>query len=140
MNQATKDVACFRHQRSASQRSARHDARWGATGARDWTAAETETLFIHDPLGLDFPAGHRRHLRTTNVVESPFAAVRLRTSAAKRFRKVDGAKALIWKLLMVAEKRFRKLNSPQLLPGLLAGKRYVRRKARLRGGTARGLA
>ena len=74
---------------------------------------------------FDFPAGHWRHLRTTNVVESPFAAVRLRTSAAKRFRKVDGATALIWKLLMVAEKRFRKLNSPHLLPGVLAGKRYA---------------
>ena len=74
---------------------------------------------------FDFPAGHWRHLRTTNVVESPFAAVRLRTSAAKRFRKVDGATALIWKLLMVAEKRFRKLNSPHLLPGVLAGRRYA---------------
>ena len=73
----------------------------------------------------DFPAGHWRHLRTTNVVESPFAAVRLRTSAAKRFKKVDGATALIWKLLMVAEKRFRKLNAPHLLPGVLAGKRYA---------------
>ena len=59
---------------------------------------------------FDFPAGHWRHLRT---------------SAAKRFRKVDGATALIWKLLMVAEKRFRKLNSPHLLPGVLAGKRYA---------------
>lgn len=74
---------------------------------------------------FDFPAGHWRHLRTTNVVESPFAAVRLRTSAAKRFGKVDGATALIWKLLMVAEKRFRKLNSPHLLPEVLAGRRYA---------------
>ena len=73
---------------------------------------------------FDFPAGHWRHLRTTNVVESPFAAVRLRTSAAKRFKKVDGATALIWKLLMVAEKRFRKLNAPHLLPAVLRGDRY----------------
>ena len=33
----------------------------------------------------DFPAAHWKHLRTTNVVESPFASVRLRTSAVKRF-------------------------------------------------------
>ena len=33
---------------------------------------------------FDFPARHWRHLRTTNVVESPFAAVRLRTSVAAR--------------------------------------------------------
>jgi transposase-like protein len=29
----------------------------------------------------EFPEPHWRHLRTTNVIESPFAAVRLRTSA-----------------------------------------------------------
>ena len=35
-----------------------------------------------------YPQAHWRHLRTTNVVESPFAALRLRTDAAKRFKKV----------------------------------------------------
>ena len=34
----------------------------------------------------DFPEDHWKHLRTTNVVESPFAALRLRTTAAKRFQ------------------------------------------------------
>jgi transposase-like protein len=33
-----------------------------------------------------FPKEHWKHLRTTNVVESPFAAVRLRTGAAMRFK------------------------------------------------------
>ena len=33
---------------------------------------------------------HRRHLRTTNVVELPFAALRLRTDAAKRFKRWSG--------------------------------------------------
>jgi putative transposase len=63
----------------------------------------------------DFPEEHWKHLRTTNVIESPFASVRLRTTAAKRFKRVDSATALIWKLLTVAEKRFRKLNAPHLL-------------------------
>jgi transposase-like protein len=62
----------------------------------------------------DFPEAHWRHLRTTNVIESPLAAVRLRTSAAKRFKRVDHATALIWKLLLVAEQHFRKLNRPEL--------------------------
>ena len=35
----------------------------------------------------DFPEDHWKHLRTTNVVESPFAALRLRTTAAKRFKR-----------------------------------------------------
>ena len=42
-----------------------------------------------------FPQEHWTQLRTTNVSEFPFAAVRLRTSAAKRFTKVDNATPLI---------------------------------------------
>ncbi|HXH13783.1 MAG TPA: IS256 family transposase [Alphaproteobacteria bacterium] len=72
-----------------------------------------------------FPRDHWRHLRTTNVVESPFAAARLRTSAAKRFTKVDSATAMIWKLLQVAEGTFRRLNAPELLPAVYAGVKYV---------------
>lgn len=72
-----------------------------------------------------FPREHWRHLRTTNVVESPFAAARLRTGAAKRFKKVDSATAIIWKLLQVAERTFRRLNAPELLPAVYAGATYV---------------
>ena len=57
-----------------------------------------------------YPKEHWVHLRTTNIVESPFSSVRLRTNAAKRFKKVQNATAMIWKLLLVAEKSFRKLN------------------------------
>lgn len=71
-----------------------------------------------------FPQAHWVHLRTTNVVESPFAAVRLRTTAAKRFKKVTSATALIWKLLQVAEKTFRRLNAPELLPLVYTGVKY----------------
>jgi putative transposase len=59
-----------------------------------------------------FPREHWRHLRTTTIVESPFAAVRRRTTAAKRFKKVDSATALIWKRLQVAEQTFQRLNAP----------------------------
>jgi putative transposase len=48
-----------------------------------------------------FPKEHWKHLRTTNVVESPFARVRLRTTAAKRYKKVKNATAVIWKTLPV---------------------------------------
>jgi hypothetical protein len=40
-----------------------------------------------------FPRGQWCHLRTSNVVESSVAAVRLHTTAAKRFKKVDSATA-----------------------------------------------
>lgn len=72
-----------------------------------------------------FPLEHWRHLRTTNVVESPFAAVRLRTTAGKRYKRVESGTALIWKLLQVAEQTFRRLNAPELLPAVYAGAQYV---------------
>ena len=72
-----------------------------------------------------FPREHWPHLRTTNVVESPFATVRLRTTAAKRFKKVENATALIWKMLQVAESTFRRLKGAELLPAVYAGAQYV---------------
>jgi putative transposase len=73
----------------------------------------------------DYPAAHWGHRRTTNPVESPFAAARLRTSAAKRLKRVENATAMLWKLLRVAEQHFRKLNAPELLAKVAAGVRYV---------------
>ena len=71
-----------------------------------------------------FPKEHWLHLRT-NRIESPFAALRLRTDAAKRFKKVPNATGAIWKLLMVAEKTFRRLNAPELLRELHLGAVFV---------------
>jgi len=68
------------------------------------------------------PREHWKHLRTTNIVESPFAVVRLRTDAAKRFKKVENATAMIWKLLMVAESNFRLLDGPNRLRDVYRGK------------------
>ena len=73
----------------------------------------------------DFPREHWRHLRTTNPVESPFAALRLRTDAARRYKRVDRAIAVIWKMLMVAGKRFRRLQAPELMADVYLGARYV---------------
>ncbi len=73
----------------------------------------------------EFPEEHWKHLRTTNIIESPFAAVRLRTGASKRFKKVASATALIWRVLMVAEKRFRRLNAPKLLLDVYEGHQFI---------------
>jgi putative transposase len=86
--------------------------RWLADGERLVTCSQ-------------FPREPWRHLRTTNSVESPFAAVRLRTTAAKRFTNVDSATAIIWKVLQLAETTFRRLNAPELLPAVYAGARDV---------------
>lgn len=65
---------------------------------------------------FQLPREHWVHLRTSNIVESPFAAVRLRTDAAKRFKRVDNATAAIWKMLMVGQRRFKPLVCPEMLP------------------------
>src|SRR5262245_58700648 len=72
-----------------------------------------------------FPKEHWRHRRTTNVVESPFATVRFRTSATKRNKKVKNATAVIWKTLLVAEKSLRTLSAPELLFEVAEGATYV---------------
>jgi putative transposase len=72
----------------------------------------------------DFPSEHWKHLRTSNVVESPFSRVRLRTSASRRFKSQVNATCLIWKTLRVAEKSFRKLDAPQLVEKVAQGTKY----------------
>jgi transposase-like protein len=73
---------------------------------------------------FDYPQEQWIHLRTTNIVESPFDAVRLRTNASRRFKKTENAEAMIWKLLRVAEKSWRALNAPKLMKELYDGKRF----------------
>jgi len=84
----------------------------GDTLVRDW---ERMVTFYQ------FPKEHWKHLRTTNVVESPFAALRLRTDAAKRYKKVENATVVIWKMLMLAERRFRRLDAPEKLMHVYLG-------------------
>ena len=78
----------------------------------------------------DFPKEHWRHIRTTNPVESPFAALRLRTDAAKRYKRVDRAIAVIWKMLMIAEQRFRRLKAPELMEDVYLSRQICRRNRR----------
>lgn len=72
----------------------------------------------------NYPKEHWRHLRTSNIVESPFASIRLRTNASKRFKKIDNATAMIWKLMQVAEKTFNRLNAWELMPAVFDGKKF----------------
>ncbi|GEM_PF-4092194 len=44
--------------------------------------------------------------------------------ASRRFKKVENAEAMVWKLLTVAEKSWRKLNAPNLLKAVYDGNRF----------------
>ena len=46
-------------------------------------------------------------------------------AAAKRFKKVENATAVIWKTLLIAEKTFRRLDAPELLADVASGVVYV---------------
>jgi putative transposase len=61
-----------------------------------------------------FPEAHWSHLRTTNVVESPFAGVRLRTNAAKRFKKTKSGVCLVHQVLLRLSQTWRRLKSAHL--------------------------
>lgn len=52
------------------------------------------------------------------------AALRLGTGAAKRFKRMERGTAVIWKMLMVAQTRFRRLSAPDLLAKACAGARF----------------
>ncbi len=74
---------------------------------------------------FDFPAEHWRHLRTTNVIESPFATVRLRQRVTKGAGSRRKGLMMAFKLLEMAEKRWRRINGAQLVPLVRAGVRFT---------------
>jgi putative transposase len=47
--------------------------------------------------------------------------LRLRTDAAKRFKKVENATAVIFKMLLLAEGRFRRLDAPERMQQVFLG-------------------
>ena len=70
---------------------------------------------------FDLPAQHWKHLRTTNPIESAFATVRLRHCVTKGSATRAKGIAMAFKLLDMAERRWRKLNGSELLPLVRAG-------------------
>ena len=58
----------------------------------------------------DFPAEHRKHIRTTKPIESVFATVRNRTRKTKGCLNRKTAMSMVFKLVMSAKKRWRKLS------------------------------
>ena len=72
----------------------------------------------------DFPAEHWTHLRTTNPIESTFATVRLRTKRTKGSGSAQACLAMVFKLALAAQRKWRKLNAAQLLADVITGVRF----------------
>lgn len=69
----------------------------------------------------DFPAEHWAHLRTTNPIESTFATVRHRHRQTKGNGSRQATLAMVFKLMMSAQKHWRRLNGYALLDKVVAG-------------------
>ena len=74
---------------------------------------------------FDFPAEHWVHLRTTNVIESPLATVRLRQRVTKGAGSRTKGLMMAFKLLEMAQQRWRRINGPKLLPLVRARVKFI---------------
>jgi transposase-like protein len=74
---------------------------------------------------FDFPAEHWKHLRTSNVIESPFATVRLRQRVTKGAGSRTKGLLMAYKLLDMAQARWRRLDGAHLLPVVRAAIVFV---------------
>src|SRR5215470_960540 len=79
--------------------------------AVDKVLKDRDALLAH----FEFPAEHWVHLRTTNVIESTFATVRLRTNKTKGSGSRSAGLAMAYKLLDAALVRWRCVNAPDLV-------------------------
>jgi putative transposase len=102
-------------ERKKFEQAFRHNPKAVKTVVENW-----ERLTVY----YNFPREHWKHLRTSNVVESPFSRVRLRTAASRRFKSQVNATCLIWKTMMVAETSFRKLDASHLVEKVARGAKY----------------
>lgn len=94
-------------------------------GARYPKAVDTLTKDQDQLLTFfDFPAEHWIHLRTTNPIESPFATVKARTKKTKGAGSRNAGLAMAFKLMLSAEKRWRRLNAPHLVALVRAGVKF----------------
>jgi len=81
-----------------------------------WDKAVAKLVKDRDALltFYDFPAEHWKHIRTPNPIESTFATVRHRTKRTKGCLSRKTGLAMAFKLMMSAQKKWRKLDG-QLL-------------------------
>jgi transposase-like protein len=73
----------------------------------------------------DFPAAHWLHIRSTNVIESVFATVRLRTEKTKGTGTRKACLTMVYKLMASAAKNWRLLNGCKLIEDVIAGTLFI---------------
>lgn len=72
-----------------------------------------------------FPAEHWAHLRSTNPIESTFATVRHRHRQTKGNGSRKATLAMVFQLMMSAQRHWRRLNGYKLLDKVIAGITFI---------------
>lgn len=70
---------------------------------------------------FDFPAVHWQHIRSTNIIESLFSTVRLRTQKTRGQGTMDMTLSMVFKLAQRASKKWRKLKGYEYIQKVIAG-------------------
>ena len=73
----------------------------------------------------EMPAAHWQHIRSTNVIESVFATVRLRTEKTKGCGTRLATLTMVFKLMQEAQKSWRRLDDWENLTLVFEGRRFV---------------
>jgi len=120
---AAYTMASYEEARQSLERTARHLDRLNPSAAASLREGLEETLTLHR---LGVPERLRPSLRTTNLIESCFAATRHLTRNVKRWR--SGAMVQRWAAaaLLSAEQRFRRLKGYREMPHLVVAIRQPR--------------
>ncbi|NTV68454.1 MAG: hypothetical protein HGB06_12440 [Chlorobaculum sp.] len=72
-----------------------------------------------------YPAAHWQHIRSTNVIKSAFATVRLRTAKTHIEGTMATTLAMVFKLAERASLKWWKLNGCQLIEKVLNGVKFI---------------
>ncbi len=113
------DAEDKKHAEQALEVFARDFAKWPKAVAKLTKDREAVLAFY------DFPAEHWIHLRTSNPIESTFSPVRARTDVTKGPGSREAGLAMCFKLIEVAEGRWRRVNAPELVALVRAGAKFV---------------
>ena len=73
----------------------------------------------------DFPAGHWKHIRTTNPIESTFSTVRLRTAKVRGCFSAKTVVTMAFQLLRCAQRKWQRLSHYEILNKVVKGVKFV---------------
>jgi hypothetical protein len=116
---ALHEIVRAESRKAAQEAIARFEADYGAKYPKAVTSLrrdEAELLAF-----FDFPAEHWVHLRSANVIESPFATLRLRQRVTKGAGSRRKGLLIALKLLLMPQERWRRINGACLIPLVPAG-------------------